>query len=104
VAVNPDDITNLDPLVHQPTRLLILATLYPVQSTDFIYLRKETGLTDGNLSAHVARLEKAGYVEMEKTYRGKTPLTIYQLTENGRRAFDAYREQLKILAATLPSS
>lgn len=104
MAVNPDDITNLDPLIHQPTRLLILATLYPVQSADFLYLRHETELTKGNLSAHMAKLEQAGYVEVEKTYRAKTPLTIYQLTENGRQAFDCYREQLRTLADTLPSA
>ncbi len=102
MAVNPIDITSLDPLIHQPTRLLILTTLYPVQSADFLYLIQETELTKGNLSAHISKLEEAGYVQVEKTYRGKTPLTIYRLTENGRHAFDTYRQQLQTLAAALP--
>lgn len=102
MAVNPQDITSLDPLIHQPTRLLILTTLYPVDSADFLYLIQETELTKGNLSAHISKLEAAGYVEVEKTYRGETPLTIYRLTENGRHAFDAYRQQLQTLAAALP--
>ena len=102
MAVNPHHITSLDPLIHQPTRLLILTTLYPVESADFLYLLQETGLTKGNLSAHASKLEQAGYVEVEKTYRGKMPLTIYRLTANGRRAFDTYREQLQALAAALP--
>jgi DNA-binding MarR family transcriptional regulator len=102
MAITPTDITSLDPLIHQPTRLLILTTLYPVESADFLYLLQETGLTKGNLSAHTSKLEEAGYVAVEKTYRGKTPLTIYQMTENGRNAFNTYREQLKLLAAALP--
>jgi DNA-binding PadR family transcriptional regulator len=65
-------------------------------------LLQETGLTKGNLSAHTSKLEEAGFVAVEKTYRGKTPLTIYQMTENGRNAFNTYREQLKLLAAALP--
>ena len=102
MAVNPHDITSLDPLIHQPTRLLILTTLYPVESADFLYLLQETGLTKGNLSAHVSKLEQAGYVSLEKTYRGKMPLTIYRLTVNGRNAFNTYRDQLQSLATSLP--
>ncbi|MBV7328488.1 transcriptional regulator [Chloroflexi bacterium TSY] len=97
-----DIIINLDQLIHQPTRLLILGTLYPVESADFLYLLRETRLTKGNLSAHISKLEQAVYIEVEKTYRGETPLTIYRLTEKGRHAFDAYRQQLRSLAAALP--
>jgi DNA-binding MarR family transcriptional regulator len=102
MAMQPEVITSLDPLIHQQTRLLILTTLYPVERADFLYLLKETDLTRGNLSAHIAKLEDAGYVAVEKTYRGKTPLTIYELTDQGRRAFDTYRRQLQALAAALP--
>jgi DNA-binding MarR family transcriptional regulator len=102
MAKQPEVITSLDPLIHQQTRLLILTTLYPVERADFLYLLKETDLTRGNLSAHIAKLEDAGYVAVEKTYRGKTPLTIYELTDQGRRAFDTYRRQLQALAAALP--
>lgn len=60
-----------------------------------IYLQRETGLTRGNLSAHLSKLEEAGYVNIEKNYRGKIPLTLCRLTDEGRRAFEAYRQQLK---------
>ena len=102
MTINPTDITSLDPLIHQPTRLLILTTLYPVESADFLYMLQETGLTKGNLSAHVSKLEQATYVSLEKTFRGKMPMTIYRMTANGRQAFDTYREQLQALAAALP--
>jgi DNA-binding MarR family transcriptional regulator len=58
-------------------------------------LQHETGLTKGNLSSHLSKLEIAGYVEIEKTYRGKKPLTICHLTEQGCRAFEAYRDQMR---------
>jgi DNA-binding MarR family transcriptional regulator len=89
------DHTVIDRLLHEPARAVISAILYAVESADFLYLQRETGLTKGNLSAHLARLEEAGYVEIEKTYRGKIPLTLCRLTEKGRKAFDNYRSQLK---------
>lgn len=101
MAINPNDITSLNPLIHQPTRLLILTTLYPVKSADFLYVLRETGLTRGNLSAHSTKLEKAEYIAVEKTFRGKMPLTIFRMTAKGRTAFDAYRQQLQSLATSL---
>ncbi len=95
-------ITQVDRLLHEPARLLIVATLYPLEEADFLYLLRETGLTKGNLSSHLSKLEKAGYVAIEKTFRGKIPLTIIRLTEEGRQAFDTYREQLRQIAAGLP--
>lgn len=88
-------IVDVDRIVHEPARLMILAILYTVESADFLYLQNETGLTKGNLSSHLSKLEEAGYIEVEKTYRGKIPLTICRLTENGRNAFANYRNQLK---------
>ena len=82
-------------LVHEPARLMILTILYPVEAVDFLYLLNETGLTRGNLSSHLSKLEEAGYVSIEKTYRGKIPLTLCRLTESGRAAFEEYRRQLK---------
>ncbi len=102
MKIHPNDITSLNPLIHQPTRLLLLITLYPIESADFLYLLQETGLTKGNLSTHLSKLEQATYIETEKTYRGKIPMTIYRLTKNGRTAFDTYRKQLQALAAALP--
>lgn len=88
-------IVGVDRLLHEPSRALIVAILDAVESADFLYLQRETGLTKGNLSAHLSKLEEAGYVQIEKTYRGKIPLTLCRLTDEGRRAFDAYRKQLK---------
>lgn len=88
-------IVGVDRLLHEPSRALIIAILSAVESADFLYLQRETGLTKGNLSAHLSKLEEAGYVNIEKTYRGKIPLTLCRLTEEGRRAFEAYRKQLK---------
>jgi DNA-binding MarR family transcriptional regulator len=82
-------------VIHEPSRLMIAAILYAVESADFLYLQRETGLTKGNLSSHLAKLEEAGYVVVEKTYRGKIPLTICKLTDEGRQAFKDYRLQMK---------
>ena len=88
-------LTNVDRLIHEPARLMTVAILYAVESADFLYLQRETELTKGNLSSHLSKLEDAGYVEIEKTYRGKIPLTICRLTDKGRQAFIDYRKQLK---------
>lgn len=95
MSADPRAIVNVDRLLHEPSRALIVAILAAVESADFLYLQRETGLTKGNLSAHLSKLEEAGYVHIEKTYRGKIPLTLCRLTEAGRRAFEAYRKQLK---------
>jgi DNA-binding MarR family transcriptional regulator len=88
-------ISNVDRLLHEPSRTIIVAILYAVESADFLYLQREAGLTKGNLSAHLSKLEAAGYVKIEKTYKGKIPLTLCELTEDGRKAFEDYREQIK---------
>jgi len=88
-------ISNVDRLLHEPSRMVIVAILHAVESADFLYLQREAGLTKGNLSAHLSKLEKAGYVKIEKTYKGKIPLTLCELTEAGHKAFENYRKQLK---------
>ena len=95
--MSPDwnDLSNIDRLIHEPARLIIIATLYVVESADFLYLQRETGLTKGNLSSHLSKLEAGEYVEIEKTYQGKIPLTICRLTEAGRKAFVAYRLRMR---------
>lgn len=93
-----EDFRNLgdvDRVIHEPGRLMIVAILSAVESADFLYLLRETGLTKGNLSAHLSRLEQAGYVEIEKGFRGKIPQTTCRLTDKGRAAFDNYRERMK---------
>ena len=88
-------ISGLDRVIHEPGRLMIMALLAVVKECDFLYLLHETEMSNGNLSSHLARLEAAGYVEIEKTYRGKVPLTLLRLTRAGRAAFEDYRKALK---------
>ena len=89
------DMLQVDRLIHEPARLVIVAVLYFVEAADFLYLLHETGMTKGNLSSHLAKLEAGGYVEIEKTYREKTPRTICRLSRAGRAAFRQYRASLK---------
>lgn len=88
-------IAELDRVIHEPGRLMIVALLSGVKECDFLFLLNETGMTKGNLSSHLTRLEESGYVEIEKTYRGKIPQTLVRLTRRGRSAFDTYRKVLK---------
>ena len=92
---------DLDRLLHEPARLMIATILFSAAEADFLYLLNATGLTRGNLSTHLARLEEAGYVEIEKTYKGKLPRTICRLTKAGRTAFNEYRKQLRQVVETL---
>ncbi|MGB2962453.1 MAG: transcriptional regulator [Anaerolineales bacterium] len=85
----------LDPVIHAPSRLTIVTNLYVVESADFIFLRNLTGLTWGNLSAHLTKLEEAGYVEIKKTIVSKKTHSVAALTEEGRKAFEEYKEKMK---------
>jgi len=76
-----------------------MTMLNVVESADFLFLQRETGLTKGNLSAHLSKLEEAGYVVIEKTYKGKIPLTVCRLTEDGRKAYKNYRTQWRDLVS-----
>lgn len=88
-------VTELDRLIHEPARLLIVTILSTVESADFLFLQRETGLTKGNLSAHLSKLEDAGYVKIQKTFKGKLPLTVCKLTATGTKAVTQYRQQLQ---------
>ncbi|MCJ7487321.1 MAG: transcriptional regulator [Candidatus Aminicenantes bacterium] len=88
-------LPDIDRLIHEPARLALAAILSVVESADFLYLQRETGLTKGNLSSHLAKLEEAGYVAIEKTYRGRIPLTLVRLTDAGTAAYRAYRSRFK---------
>jgi len=83
-------MTDLDPHVHQPTRLRLLMLLSGVESADFNFLLTALGLSKGNLSSHMSRLEQAGYVEVAKGFDGKIPRTSYRLTRRGRSSLDEY--------------
>jgi len=84
----------IDKLIHETARLLIMSYLAVVESADFLFLQGQTGLTFGNLSSHMSRLEEAGYLKVEKKFVAKKPNTILSLTSAGRKAFDLYRRQM----------
>ena len=88
-------IAELDRVIHEPGRLMVVALLFAVEKSDFLYLQHETEMNKGTLSSHLSRLEEAGYVAISKTYRGKVPQTLLQLTATGRTAFEQYRRKLK---------
>ena len=86
---------DIDKVIHEPARLIIISYLYVVESADFVFLRNQTGLTDGNLSSHLSKLETAGYVEVEKKFKGKKPQTILKLSKQGRESFEVYRKKME---------
>ncbi len=85
----------LNPLLHSELRLAVMSILIGVESADFVYLRKQTGTTAGNLSVQLDKLAKAGYIGIEKSFRGKMPRTVCRITERGRNAFAEYVDALK---------
>jgi len=103
-ATGPDlqAIAGIERLVHEPGRLLVLACLAVVTRADFLYVMRETGLSQGNLSSHLSKLEAAGYVSVEKTFVGKVPRTVLQLTDAGREALRSYRSRLMDALGRLP--
>jgi DNA-binding HxlR family transcriptional regulator len=94
MSASVQNLSGLDRVIHEPARLMLVALLSSVESADFLYLLKESDLTKGNLSVHLSKLEEAGYIEAEKTFRGKMPHTEYRLTSKGKSAFDQYRKNL----------
>jgi DNA-binding MarR family transcriptional regulator len=97
-----EPIAKIDKLIHEPSRFMVMAYLYVVESADFLFLIRQTGLTWGNLSVHLSKLEAAGYVIIEKEFLGKKPHTILRLTDSGRAAFEAYRQNMKQVLNGLP--
>ena len=99
----PDTValTELDRVIHEPARLMVVALLAVVDSADMLFVHRQTGLTLGNLSSHVGKLETAGYVEVEKTFVGKKPRTMLRLTDRGREALDTYRASMQTVLDTL---
>ncbi len=97
-----ESITSLDKLIHEPARLGIMMLLYVVDRADFIYVKTQTNLTKGNLSAHLSKLEDAGYISIEKTFDGKVPRTLCRLTEDGRAKFKDYLVDMKSAFNGLP--
>ena len=92
---NIKSLNSIDKLIHEPARLKIMTHLYVIESADFLFMMRQTGLTFGNLSAHMSKLEGEGYLEIIKEFIGRKPHTMLKLTEKGKQAFDKYRKQMK---------
>jgi len=97
-----NDDFEIDKLIHEPARLKIMAQLYVVDEADFIFLMRQTGLTWGNLSSHMSKLEAAEYIEVQKEFLDKKPRTILKLTSKGRDAFEKYRSAIDQVFKDLP--
>ncbi len=95
-------LADIDQVIHAPARLMVLTYLYVVESADFIFLMRLTGLTWGNLSTHLSKLEETGYVTIEKTFKGKKPHTLIHLTDRGRAAFSQYKKSMQRVLDDLP--
>jgi DNA-binding MarR family transcriptional regulator len=91
----------IDKTVHEPARLLILSMLYVIDSADFVFLHGQSGLTRGNFSTHMSKLEEEHYIEVNKKFVDKKPTTIYKITDDGRSALEKYREKMKKILAEL---
>ena len=95
-------MAGLDKLIHEPARLAIMTALSACRSADFTFLMNQTGMTWGNLSAHMSKLEEAGYLEVEKSFKGRRPNTMLRLTSRGREAFREYRRKMMGALVDLP--
>lgn len=97
----PEHIANLERIVHEPARLAILTGLAACRHADFLFLQSLTGLTKGNLSAHLIKLERAGLISIEKRFRGKVPQTFISITKTGTTAVRQHWQSLDALRRTL---
>jgi DNA-binding MarR family transcriptional regulator len=100
VAEGPEEskfpvIDEIDRVIHEPARLIIMSHLYVLDRADFLFLKQQTGLTWGNLSSHITKLENAGFVEVIKKFVDRKPFTLIQLTSQGREAFEKYQRQMQ---------
>ncbi len=85
----------LDPLLHSELRLAVMSLLISADEAEFPYIKEQTGATAGNLSVQIDKLSAAGYIEVEKTFKGKRPCTLCRISEKGRQAFEEYVDALK---------
>lgn len=91
---NVDDV---DKIIHESARLIIVANLYLVESADFLFIMQQSGLTFGNLSSHMKKLEEVGYIEVQKEFVNRRPRTLLKLTLQGKKAFENYRQKMKLI-------
>lgn len=104
-AENPGPLhplAEVNPIIHAPARLMIVSYLYVVESADAVFLQRMTGLTWGNLSSHLARLEDAGYVALDKSFVGRKPHTTIRLTATGREELRRYKRNMRRALDDLP--
>lgn len=92
----------IDRIIHEPARLAILSQLYVVDVADFLFVMHRTGLTQGNLSSHLSKLEFGGYVDIDKVFVEKRPRTLLRLTDQGRSAFEAYIDGMQTFLDDIP--
>ncbi|GAA0891169.1 transcriptional regulator [Fulvivirga kasyanovii] len=89
------DFKDLDPLLHSQLRLAVMSLLVSVKSAEFVYIKEKTNATAGNLSVQIDKLSTAGYIEVEKSFKGKKPLTTCKITKKGLQAFEEYVNALQ---------
>jgi len=94
-------VIGTDKIIHEPARIVLLAILAAADQVDFTFLLNETGLSQGNLSSHLSKLETAGYVSIEKTFRKKRPRTLISMNEKGKTAFRDYVNTMREFYNTL---
>ena len=97
-------IDEVDRVIHEPARYMIMAHLYVLESADFLFLMSRTGFTKGNLSSHITKLEEVGYLEVIKEFLGKKPHTMLRLTRKGRKAFEDYRRTMRNVLDGIPGA
>ena len=95
-------LADIDQVIHASARLMVLTYLYVVESADYVFLMRLTGLTWGNLSTHLTKLEEAGYITINKEFKGKKPHSTIHLTRQGRSAFKEYKQSLQQVLDDLP--
>lgn len=88
-------MSDLDQVIHESARLVLVSSLYVVEEADFVYLTNRTGFSSGRISSHMTKLEAAGYVDVAKEFVGRRPRTIYKLTDAGRDAFERYKTSIE---------
>ena len=96
------DLSDIDKIIHEPVRLSILAHLFVLDSADALFLKNQIGLTWGNFSTHLKRLEDSGYILVQKEFVDRKPVTSYSLSEAGRAAFQQYRDKMSGFLKELP--
>jgi DNA-binding MarR family transcriptional regulator len=105
VKSNPKEVLSvidqIDPTLHSPARLMIMAILSAVHRADFTFILKQSGLTRGNLSTHLTKLEDAGYVTITKEFVDKVPRTLICLSDEGKKAIARYRNNMRIVIEEL---